>query len=78
MDWRAVMNDRPLDTAHHTLKIRRSWEGGSLHIGSPRPSRQGGSHFAWVPAVKNDGRFGRWGFVEIKDPHDTMKAILVQ
>ncbi|MBK5962955.1 hypothetical protein CCR95_02315 [Thiocystis minor] len=29
----------------------------------------------WVPAVNNDGRYGRWGFVEITDPHDTMKAI---
>jgi len=22
----------------------------------------------WVPAINNDGRFGRWGFLEVKDP----------
>ena len=29
----------------------------------------------WVPAVNNDGRFGRWGFVQVKDPHDAKKDI---
>jgi type III restriction enzyme len=29
----------------------------------------------WVPAVNNDGRFGRWGFIQIKDPHQVMKEI---
>ena len=29
----------------------------------------------WVPAVNNDGRFGRWGFLEIKDPHTTIQSI---
>lgn len=23
----------------------------------------------WLPAIRNDGRFGRWNFVEIRDPH---------
>ncbi|WP_295431961.1 BPTD_3080 family restriction endonuclease [uncultured Thiodictyon sp.] len=29
----------------------------------------------WVPAVNNDGRFGRWGFVQVKDPHDAKNNI---
>jgi type III restriction enzyme len=30
----------------------------------------------WVPAVNNDGRWGRWAFVEIGDPWDAVRAIL--
>jgi hypothetical protein len=22
----------------------------------------------WIPGINNDGRFGRWGFLEVKDP----------
>jgi len=22
----------------------------------------------WIPAINNDGRFGRWAFLEVKDP----------
>jgi type III restriction enzyme len=29
----------------------------------------------WVPAVNNDGRFGRWAFVEVTDPWDAKKTI---
>ncbi|MBV5311137.1 BPTD_3080 family restriction endonuclease [Chromatium okenii] len=29
----------------------------------------------WVPAVNNDGRFGRWAFIEINDPREVMKMI---
>jgi len=29
----------------------------------------------WVPAVNNHGGFGRWGFIEIGDPYDTMNLI---
>jgi type III restriction enzyme len=29
----------------------------------------------WVPAVNNDGRWGRWGFIEITDPWDAANAI---
>jgi type III restriction enzyme len=29
----------------------------------------------WVPAVNNDGRFGRWAFIEITDPWNATKAI---
>jgi type III restriction enzyme len=29
----------------------------------------------WVPAVNNDGRFGRWAFIEIGDPWDAKNAI---
>lgn len=27
----------------------------------------------WVPAINNDGRFGRWGFIQVKDPHQVTK-----
>ena len=33
----------------------------------------------WVPAVNNHGGFGRWAFVEVRDPYDavaTMRAVL--
>jgi len=29
----------------------------------------------WVPAVNNDGRFGRWAFVEVLDPWDAESLI---
>jgi type III restriction enzyme len=29
----------------------------------------------WVPAVNNDGRFGRWAFLEISDPWDAKHTI---
>jgi len=29
----------------------------------------------WVPAVDNDGRFGRWAFVEVTDPWDAKNTI---
>jgi type III restriction enzyme len=29
----------------------------------------------WAPAVNNEGRFGRWGFIEITDPWDTQNII---
>ena len=35
----------------------------------------------WVPAINNDGSFGRWAFIEISDPWDaknTMRAELVR
>jgi type III restriction enzyme len=29
----------------------------------------------WVPAVNNSGQFGRWAFVEVKDPESAMQTI---
>jgi type III restriction enzyme len=29
----------------------------------------------WVPAVNNDGRFGRWRFIEVTDPYDGADVI---
>ena len=29
----------------------------------------------WVPAINNDGRFGRWGFLEVTDPYDLKSTI---
>jgi type III restriction enzyme len=29
----------------------------------------------WVPAVNNDGRYGRWAFVEVTDPWDAKGTI---
>jgi len=28
-----------------------------------------------VPAINNDGRFGRWAFLEVTDPHDAGNLI---
>jgi type III restriction enzyme len=29
----------------------------------------------WVPAINNDGRFGRWAFLEVTDPYDAANLI---
>ena len=29
----------------------------------------------WIPAINNAGNFGRWGFIEISDPWNSMSAI---
>jgi len=29
----------------------------------------------WVPAINNDGHFGRWAFLEIKDPWNAQNDI---
>ncbi len=29
----------------------------------------------WVPAVNNSGQFGRWAFVEVKDPYSAMQTV---
>jgi type III restriction enzyme len=29
----------------------------------------------WVPAINNDGRFGRWFFLEVTDPWDAEHLI---
>jgi type III restriction enzyme len=29
----------------------------------------------WVPAVNNHGGFGRWNYIEVKDPWDAMNEI---
>jgi type III restriction enzyme len=29
----------------------------------------------WIPAVNNDGRWGRWAFIEIVDPWDAKNTI---
>ena len=29
----------------------------------------------WVPAVNNNGDYGRWAFLEIRDPWNAMNAI---
>lgn len=33
------------------------------------------SNTLWVPAINNDGRFGKWDFLEIQDPYET-KALI--
>ena len=29
----------------------------------------------WIPAVNNNGIFGRWGFIDISDPWDATNII---
>lgn len=46
--------------------------------GKPKPEKAAKVETArslWVPAVNNDGRFGRWGFLEISDPWDAKNTI---
>jgi len=46
--------------------------------GEPKPEKAAKVETArslWVPAVNNDGRFGRWAFLEISDPWDAMNTI---
>ena len=50
--------------------------------GEPKPEKAAKVETArslWVPAVNNDGRYGRWDFIEISDPwdaKDTIRAFL--
>jgi type III restriction enzyme len=46
--------------------------------GEPKPEKAAKVETArslWVPAVNNDGRFGRWGVLEISDPWDAKNTI---
>jgi len=46
--------------------------------GLPKKDKQAKTATArtlWVPAVNNDGSFGRWAFVEISDPWDAQTTI---
>jgi len=46
--------------------------------GEPKPEKAAKVETArslWVPAVNNDGRYGRWGFIEISDPWDAKNTI---
>ena len=46
--------------------------------GQPKPEKAAKVETArslWVPAVNNDGRFGRWSFLEISDPWDAKNTI---
>jgi len=46
--------------------------------GEPKPEKAAKVETArslWVPAVNNDGRFGRWAFLEISDPWDAKSTI---
>ena len=46
--------------------------------GEPKPGKAAKVETArslWVPAVNNDGRFGRWAFIEISDPWDAKNTI---
>jgi type III restriction enzyme len=46
--------------------------------GQPKPEKSAKVETArslWVPAVNNDGRYGRWGFIEISDPWDAKNTI---
>jgi type III restriction enzyme len=49
--------------------------------GEPKPEKAAKVETArslWVPAVNNDGRFGRWSFLEISDPWDAKNVIRAQ
>jgi len=46
--------------------------------GEPKPEKAAKVETArslWVPAINNDGRFGRWAFLEISDPWDAKSTI---
>src|SRR5690606_432127 len=40
-----------------------------------KPSKVATAADLWVPAVNNDGRFGRWDFIQITDPWDAKNTI---
>jgi type III restriction enzyme len=46
--------------------------------GEPRPEKAAKTATItnlWVPAVNNSGQFGRWAFVEVKDPYSAMQTV---
>ena len=40
-----------------------------------KPAKTATARDLWLPAVNNDGRFGRWEFIEISDPWDAQNTI---
>ncbi|MEW5765554.1 MAG: BPTD_3080 family restriction endonuclease [Acidobacteriota bacterium] len=40
-----------------------------------KEAKVGTARALWVPAINNHGGFGRWAFIEIKDPWDAKNAI---
>lgn len=40
-----------------------------------KPAKTATARDLWLPAVNNDGRFGRWDFIEISDPWDAQNTI---
>ena len=46
--------------------------------GEPRPEKAAKTAtitHLWVPAVNNSGQFGRWAFIEVKDPYTAMQTV---
>jgi len=46
--------------------------------GEPRPdkaAKAATTRNLWIPAVNNDGRFGRWASVEVTDPWNAKNTI---
>lgn len=40
-----------------------------------KPAKTATARDLWLPGVNNDGRFGRWDFIEISDPWDAQNTI---
>ena len=40
-----------------------------------KPAKTATARDLWIPAVNNDGRFGRWDFINISDPWDAQNTI---
>ncbi len=40
-----------------------------------KPAKTATARDLWLPAVNNDGRFGRWDFIEISDPWNAQNTI---
>ena len=46
--------------------------------GEKKPDKEAKASTArnlWIPAINNDGRFGKWGFVEIRDSYNAKTEI---
>ena len=64
-------------------RVRSSGGGGEINLivevtGEKKKDKEAKAATAralWVPAVNNHGAFGRWAFVEIRDPWNTQSAI---
>lgn len=67
-DFIVVVRDREPDSLNLIVEVT----GESKRL---KKAKVETAESLWVPAINNDGRFGRWAFIEIKDPWDAENLI---
>nr|WP_246308709.1 DEAD/DEAH box helicase family protein [Kineosphaera limosa] len=74
-DFLVRLRSRPDDETDRTLIVEVSGGRKSAHSPGSVETKAHTARNSWCPAVNNHGGFGRWGYVEVKDP-TSMKPVL--